>query len=221
PITLICQSTCKAFVGFGIFSLRDTYECLKTPVFRVSKVIEETDHQCYVVLELLQPTYKFDHPFIHDRKDLCHFFPKKRTKGFIRTGICITVNINCFCGIECLPAIKVHHSKPTPRPSCYKFEFINEEICGNFGSGGQTVWESSLHHNSEATIQIYNSAQSPSAIHVIVDGHKTVVFPAVPPGTTITRSMANPRSLVIHAPENTSGKYCIKLIKSIPTTEYN
>lgn len=216
PIMLICRESCGVFIGSGVFKHGETFECMKTPVFRVSKVIKEEDGACNVKLELLQPQCKFgDIPYCNV-KDICSFFSEYKIKKFIRTGICITVDISCFCGIECLPAVQAECGKPVPVAPSRKMKVIEEEICGNFGAGVQTVWESMSDYYIEGTFQIYNSAQSSSAVKGFIEASTPVVFPAVMPGSTITRSTDSPTAFKINAPLGTHGKYCINLTKAIP-----
>ncbi|KXZ12713.1 hypothetical protein AXI59_16250 [Bacillus nakamurai] len=221
PIMLICQSTCDFFIGSGVFESNEAFECFKTPVFRVSKVIEEHDDQCCVELELLQPHCEtWSNPSYHDH-DVCSFFSGKKVKKFIRTGICLRVDVSCFCGIECLPAVKAHHEKPVSPPPHKKVKIFQEEICGNFGPGTQTVWEAISVDNIQGTFQIFNSAQSTSSVEGFVEASKPIIFPTVPPGSTITRSTTFPTSFTINAPKGTNGKYCIILTKLIPVNPHH
>lgn len=99
PVILYCG--CDPFKGFGVKkNAGGIFECVQTFVFRVSSV----DEECCAVLELLETvpptppgTILPDVP-----ETPCEQFPAKR---FRRTGICITMDLNCFCGVTCLEAV--------------------------------------------------------------------------------------------------------------------
>ena len=212
PIMLICKDTCDFFMGSGIFRKPNTmiFECFKTPIFRVTKFLDSSE--CCVVLELLQPQNdegKIPSSFIE-----CDvFFSDSCITRFVRTGICITVDLNCFCGVECLPAVNAHHGIPIPYK--HPVKLVQEEICGNFLSGTQTVWEAPSGQYMEGTFQIFNSADNTANVEGTVSGSPSVTFPPIPPGFTINRSVTLPTAFTISAPR-ASGNYCIKLFKSIP-----
>ncbi|MDP1383938.1 hypothetical protein Q8G31_30295 [Priestia megaterium] len=100
---------------------------------------------------------------------------------------------------------------------CPPAQLFTEEICGNFAAGTQIVWttaEEGVYF--EGTFQIFNSASSAANVTgniIDVNGNNTVV--TVPPGFTISRSLANPATLNITAPAGTSGTYCITLYKRV------
>ncbi len=94
PVMLYCSSTCEPFKGFGAYP-RDKSKKVSSFYFRVKKVSED----CCAVLELLV-----------DRSELaagadqaCPFTQK--TGNLRATGVCITVDLKCFCHVTCLPAI--------------------------------------------------------------------------------------------------------------------
>ena len=214
PIMLICKDKCDFFMGSGIFRKPNTMilECFKTPFFRVTKFLDNSD--CCVVLELLQPqNEEGEIPSSFIENDIYAFFSDSCITRFVRTGICITVDLNCFCGVECLPAVNACHGIPIPLKKPLKF--VQEELCGNFLYGTQTVWEATPGQCIEATFQIFNSADNTANVEGTVSGSPSVIFPPVPPGFTITRSVTLPTAFTISAPQ-ASGSYCIKLLKSIP-----
>ena len=56
PIMLTCKGDCDFYIGSGVYKDPDTktFECIQTPVFRISKIVDEKKG-CCVELELLQP----------------------------------------------------------------------------------------------------------------------------------------------------------------------
>ncbi|MFD2045367.1 CotY/CotZ family spore coat protein [Ornithinibacillus salinisoli] len=100
PVILYCKDSCKPFKGFG--ANRDngigTIGELKASfVFRVKRV----DEDCCAVLELLRTP---GDPCTCDHlKDPCD----QDLSELENTGICITVDLDCFCHVTCLPAISV------------------------------------------------------------------------------------------------------------------
>ncbi|WP_164214975.1 CotY/CotZ family spore coat protein [Virgibacillus sp. YIM 98842] len=92
PVILYCKGDCKPFKGFG--ALQDRIgDIMGSFYFRVKKV----DDDCCAVVELLRD------PKDEDRD------PKspvdQDTKPLRATGICMTVDLDCFCHVTCLPAI--------------------------------------------------------------------------------------------------------------------
>ena len=111
----------KPFIGSGIVNRdgnggrREFFECIESPVFRVRDFTRGSDN-C-VVLELLAPVHRRREGEGHDHNhrasahaNACDFFQGRRIHNFRSTGVCITVDLDCFCGITCLDPI-------TPIPS--------------------------------------------------------------------------------------------------------
>ncbi|GGJ95105.1 spore coat protein [Lentibacillus kapialis] len=106
PVILYCKD-CKPFKGFGANrkyyrdnednSRNNIGEILSSFIFRVKRV----DYDGCAVLELLLSdgdSCAYDH--MKDPTD-------QDTKHLEATGICITVDLDCFCHVTCLPAIDV------------------------------------------------------------------------------------------------------------------
>ncbi len=97
PIILYCKDGCKPFKGFGALKERRNKigPILASFIFRVKKI--DNDH-C-AVLELL----------IKDNENTgCDHLkcPTDQSTDRLRaTGICLTVDLDCFCHVTCLPAI--------------------------------------------------------------------------------------------------------------------
>lgn len=99
PLILYCE--CEPFRGTGVRLLSrngtsQNLQCIESFLFRVSKV----DDNC-AKLELLTTTEnpgelpKCDSPC--DQVD--------GTTTFYRTGICMTVDLDCFCAVVCLDPV--------------------------------------------------------------------------------------------------------------------
>jgi len=95
PVILYCRDSCKPFKGYGAHP-RHIDNLMSSFYFRVKSV----DDDCCAVLELLKDrgcSSKDPHS------------PMEQETGRLRgTGICITVDVNCFCHITCLPAISAY-----------------------------------------------------------------------------------------------------------------
>lgn len=93
PVLLYCSDGCGPFKGFGALG-DDIGNVMASYYFRVKSVTDD----CCAVLELLR-----------DPEDTCKN-PQDPTEQYTNrlraTGICITVDVQCFCHITCLPAIK-------------------------------------------------------------------------------------------------------------------
>lgn len=100
PILLYCKGDCDLFFATGIAQNNSGFDCVETPVFRAKKFKKG----CCVELELLEfDTQGNGHNLLgHSKKDMCHFIPSNATGDFVETGICITVDLNNFTGIQCL-----------------------------------------------------------------------------------------------------------------------
>ena len=92
PVILYCKDGCKPFKGYGAHP--DNIGDIKASYyFRVKKVMKD----CCAVVELLRdPQCDSRNP--KDPVD-------QKTRRLRTTGICITVDLNCFCHVTCLPAI--------------------------------------------------------------------------------------------------------------------
>ena len=106
PVILYCG--CNPFLGTGVtFTPRSTpgggtfdFDCVQTFVFRVSSV----DNNCCASLELLNILNASGHPITPTADEPCsQFGPNAR--DFERTGICITVDLSCFCAVTCLEPV--------------------------------------------------------------------------------------------------------------------
>lgn len=89
----------KPFKGFGTEIRDGRFECFSSFIFRVNEV---DDDDCCAILELLV--------FDNDDKacgDPCEQLDNEKVDDLVRTGICITVDLNCFCAITCLPAVSL------------------------------------------------------------------------------------------------------------------
>ena len=92
PVILYCKDGCKPFKGYGAHP--DNIGDIKASYyFRVKKVMKD----CCAVVELLRdPQCDSRNP--KDPVD-------QKTRRLRTTGICITVDLNCFCHVTCLPTI--------------------------------------------------------------------------------------------------------------------
>lgn len=107
PFTLICKD-CKPFIGSGVKFSNDIFKCLESPFFRAKKFVDDSK-EC-VKLELLVPmngNSGDSNGENNNKRGVCDFLDT--TTGFFETGVCITVDLDCFCGISCL-------SPTTPEP---------------------------------------------------------------------------------------------------------
>lgn len=106
PFMLICKDSCKYFVGSGIIRKRRAgghyFKCIESPVFKV-RGFARGSRDC-VKLELLVPTPSSGGSGGCTKGCKCSpcRFIGDNVTGFKKTGICITVDLNCFCGISCL-----------------------------------------------------------------------------------------------------------------------
>ncbi|WP_404451759.1 spore coat protein [Virgibacillus necropolis] len=92
PVLLYCKGNCKPFKGFGAHP-ENIGNVEASFYFRVKRV----DDDCCAILELLRdPGDECDNP---DNP------VEQETKPLRATGICITVDLDCFCHVTCLPAI--------------------------------------------------------------------------------------------------------------------
>lgn len=96
PVLLTCKGDCDLFVGHGVRRDENTtteLEVIHSIVFRVNDVDPET---CCASLELLQEA---------DTKNKGDLLDMIETHDFESTNVCITVDLNCFCAVSCLPPV--------------------------------------------------------------------------------------------------------------------
>lgn len=122
PFMLVCKDGCKTFFGSGFTgrssrSRHEHFHCVESPVFKVRGFVKGSDN-C-VRLELLTPVYHRGPrdaegegkggPQHHHHNScggsVCDYFGGRPIDNFRSTGVCITVDLNCFCGISCLDPI--------------------------------------------------------------------------------------------------------------------
>ena len=99
PVILYCKDGCKPFKGFGADRKWEEKigPIVASFIFRVKSI---DDDGC-AVLELL---LAHEQPCgYNDLKNPT----EQKTKNLQATGICITVDLHCFCHVTCLPAISV------------------------------------------------------------------------------------------------------------------
>lgn len=101
PVILYCKGSCKPFKGFGAHP-RNIGNVVSSFYFRVKKVNKD----CCATLELLFDPSDVVSTSDHKKKARNPKDPMdQKTKNLRRTGICITVDLHCFCHVTCLPAI--------------------------------------------------------------------------------------------------------------------
>ncbi|WP_027962937.1 CotY/CotZ family spore coat protein [Halalkalibacillus halophilus] len=91
PVLLYCE--CKTFKGYGVRNDQQK-TVLASFYFRVKKV----DKDCCATLELLRDP--------SDSQSNFQDPTKQKTANLRATGICITVDLKCFCHVTCLPAVR-------------------------------------------------------------------------------------------------------------------
>ncbi|MFG6115322.1 CotY/CotZ family spore coat protein [Halobacillus sp. MO56] len=125
PFFLYCKGNCKPFIGSGVFqspiggSGMTALRCVQTPIFRAKKFVDEDE--CCVQLELLLPVTQGGSTPGERGDTVCSYFPGNSIRDLQATGICITIDLDCFCGIACL-------SPTTPLPAS-EFTMGEEEDC--------------------------------------------------------------------------------------------
>lgn len=99
PVILYCND-CKPFKGFGADKkyTGKIGKIVSSFIFRVKSI----DGDCAVLELLLKDGETCGYDSLKDPTD-------QSTDDLEATGICITVDINCFCHITCLPAISVYN----------------------------------------------------------------------------------------------------------------
>jgi hypothetical protein len=103
PFILFCG--CEPFKATGVTTFpggpKDKkFACITSFIFRISDLKD----QC-AELELLAFKPKKD-----DSKGLhspCDQIDHEKVEDLVRTGICINVDLSCFCAVTCLPAVRL------------------------------------------------------------------------------------------------------------------
>lgn len=114
PFILTCKGDCSPFIASGVYratigaSNNSYFGCVESPILRVKELLD--DDECCARLEILLPVNQAGDVVVDEGDEVCDFFTGEAVRNFIATGICLTVDLNCFCGITCLDPI-------TPLPS--------------------------------------------------------------------------------------------------------
>ncbi|CCG44160.1 spore coat protein [Halobacillus halophilus DSM 2266] len=98
PFILYCED-CKPFFASGVKKINDTFYCVETPIFKAIKFTD--DKKNCIKLELLKPDN--NSMTLNSRcskRDVCDLV--NGVTEFKSTGICMTFDLNCICGITCL-----------------------------------------------------------------------------------------------------------------------
>ncbi|MGF7016197.1 CotY/CotZ family spore coat protein [Ornithinibacillus bavariensis] len=100
PFLLYCKGDCDLFFATGVRPDNSTFDCIETPVFKAKKFKKN----CCVELELLEFETNGSGGLLssHQHNKDCSFIPSNTTGNFVETGVCITVDLHCFCAIQCL-----------------------------------------------------------------------------------------------------------------------
>lgn len=97
PVILYCG--CDPFLGTGVRTKttggNTQLECIQTFIFRVNSV----DDNCCATLELLEAKGG------PNPSNPCAQFNGAKPGDITGTGICITVDLSCFCAVSCLEPI--------------------------------------------------------------------------------------------------------------------
>jgi hypothetical protein len=106
PFILYCG--CEPFKGTGVTtffhgqSKKKKFACVSSFIFR----IKELDNNC-AVLELLAFKPDKSSSGKGDEHSPCDQIHCENVDDLVKTGICINVDLSCFCGITCLPAVRL------------------------------------------------------------------------------------------------------------------
>lgn len=116
PFILYCKGDCEPFIGSGITQEPRTgggfdFDCVESPIFRAKQFVDEDE--CCVKLELLLPVNEGGQTPGPDGDTVCDFFRGESIRNLQASGICITVDLDCFCAITCLDPIT---PLPVPAP---------------------------------------------------------------------------------------------------------
>jgi hypothetical protein len=100
PFLLYCKGDCDLFFATGVRPHNSMFDCIETPVFKANSLKKD----CCVEIELLEFETGTATNLIppHPPKNACSFIPHNTTGNFVETGVCITVDLHCFCAIQCL-----------------------------------------------------------------------------------------------------------------------
>lgn len=114
PFMLTCKDGCSTFFGSGFTSGgyhgHGHFHCVESPIFKVRGFVKGSSN-C-VKIELLTPVYHEHEDDTRDYKQhgncsgsVCDYFGGRPIHNFCYTGVCITVDLDCFCGISCLDPV--------------------------------------------------------------------------------------------------------------------
>lgn len=121
PILLTCKSSCLPYVGVG--AVRATGAGAVGTVFVASSIFRVVDvdpETCCGTLELVTSApLAGTSPFLVTSAypDAGDLLTAATNVPLGRTGVCITVDLNCYCSVSCLPAQTLQSvTVPLPTP---------------------------------------------------------------------------------------------------------
>lgn len=123
PFMLTCKDGCSTFFGSGFTDhghhRHRHFHCIESPIFKVRGFVRGSKNCARI--ELLKPVYHHEHDHDHGPREdddltdyhhgnhsnnsVCGYFGGRPIKNFCHTGVCITVDLDCFCGISCLDPV--------------------------------------------------------------------------------------------------------------------
>ena len=109
----------------------------------------------------------------------------------------MTLDLDCFCRIDCLPAVNAIKEKPVPQPPSEKKHVFQENICGNLSpnTGATDVWyvNNNVHDYIQGTFEIFNADNTtPITATILTTSGNTQLN--VPPSSSVATSVQNPLS---------------------------
>lgn len=107
---ILYNEDAEPFKGTGVTTFHDSkhkkFACITSFIFR----IKQLDGKCAVIELLTFKHSKCSHDPNQDcrkKNTPCGQIDDKNVDDLIKTGICITVDLSCFCAVTCLPAVRL------------------------------------------------------------------------------------------------------------------
>lgn len=102
PVMLYCKGTCAPFVGQGVARNIVSGVLQTSPFLPVSgcifRVVDVDPETCCAVLEILTFNGNYDVAY----EDYSCLSGLDQATELVTTDVCITVDLNCFCGVTCI-----------------------------------------------------------------------------------------------------------------------
>ncbi|OCA84240.1 hypothetical protein A8F94_16115 [Bacillus sp. FJAT-27225] len=102
PVILICKSTCEPFKGVGVKRSGNQHKPFKVVTGCIFRVVDVDPETCCATLEILVKDGSHGSGSGDSEDTFDCVKDLEKAHELKPTGVCITIDLNCFCGVSCI-----------------------------------------------------------------------------------------------------------------------